>query len=111
MKLIPHPLLERDIIGLAEHVFDVTGDAEAARRRLADARELIGDIMREPTLGSRLGAHAEGWRIRHSARDRRISVVFRHDPEANRLYVALVAFGGQDWASRLPARTKDFAAD
>jgi plasmid stabilization system protein ParE len=69
VKLVPHPLLERDIIGMAEHVFDVTGDAEAARRRLAEARELIGDIMREPALGSRLVEQAEGWRIRHVPQD------------------------------------------
>ena len=110
MKLVPHPLLERDIIGMAEHVFRVTGDPEAARRRLAETRALIGDIMREPALGSRLGEQAEGWRIRHGARDRRISVVFRHDPEADRLYLALVAFGGQDWTTRLAARTRHFGA-
>lgn len=110
MKLVPHPLLERDIIGMAEHVFQVTGDPEAARRRLAETRALISDIMREPALGSRLGEQAEGWRIRHSARDRRISVVFRHDPKADCLYLALVAFGGQDWTTRLTARTQHFGA-
>jgi hypothetical protein len=110
VKLVPHPLLERDIVGMAEHVLHVTGDPGAANRRLAEARALIEDIIREPGLGSRLGAHAEGWRIRHSARDRRISVVFRHDPKTDRLYLALVAFGGQDWSRRLSARTEQFGA-
>jgi hypothetical protein len=37
-------------------------------------------------------------------------VVFRHDPKTDRLYLALVAFGGQDWSRRLSARTEQFGA-
>jgi plasmid stabilization system protein ParE len=107
---VPHPLLQRDIVGIAEHVFAVSGDADAARRRMAETRELIADIIREPQLGSPLGGDLGGWRVRHGGRDRRISVVFRHDAEAGRLHLALVAFGGQDWTSRLPARAAHFAS-
>ena len=59
MRVIPHPLLERDIIGIAEHVFAVSGDGAAARKRIFEARELIEAITAEVGLGSLLNKF--GW--------------------------------------------------
>ena len=97
MRIVPHPLLERDIVGIAEHVHAVSGDAMAARRQIIEVRDFFAAITEEPGLGTALYRALSGWRVRHGGRGRRITVVFRHDPGQDALYVALVAFGGQDW--------------
>lgn len=105
MRIVPHPLLERDIVGIAEHVHAVSGDAAAARRRITEARDLIAAIADEPGLGVALDGDLTGWRVRHGGSGRRITVVFRHDAPTEALYVALVAFGGQDWEGRAVGRS------
>ena len=57
----------------------------------------------------RLAAPLDGWLVRHGGRGHRITVVFRADVERDVLYVALVAFGGQDWMSEGAGR-KEFGA-
>ena len=94
MHVVPHPLLECDIVGIAEHVHAVSGDAEAARRRISEVRDLIAAVIEEPGLGTALDGALSGWRVRHGGRGRRITVVFRHDPGKGALYFALIAFGG-----------------
>ena len=111
MRVVPHPLLERDIVGIAEHVHAVSGDAAAARRRIAEVRELVGAIVEEPGLGTALGGPLFGWRVRHSGGGRRITVVFRNDASRKALYVALIAFGGQDWERRAAGRSGLGAGD
>ena len=106
MRVVPHPLVERDVVGIAEHVHAVSGDAVAARRRIAEVRDLIAAIMDEPGLGTALGDPLAGWRVRHGGGGRRIKVVFRHDASQEALYVALVAFGGQDWMGQATGRSK-----
>ena len=106
MRIVPHPLLGRDIVGIAEHVHAVSGDAAAARRRIAEVRDLIAAIADEPGLGVALGEDLTGWRVRHGGNGRRITVVFRHDAADDALYVALVAFGGQDWEGRAVGRSE-----
>jgi plasmid stabilization system protein ParE len=96
MQIVPHPLVERNIVGLAEHVHPVTGDGEAARRRILEVRALLGRVRDEPDLGAPLPGELIGWRVRHGGLRRQISIVYRHDVEEERLYIALVAFGGQD---------------
>ena len=104
MRVVLHPLLERDIVGIAEHVHAVSGDAAAARRRIVEVRDLIAAIVEEPALGTALGQPLAGWRVRHGGGGRRITVVFRHDAGQGALYLALVAFGGQDWEGRAAGR-------
>ena len=106
MKVVPHPLLERDIIGMAEHVFAVSGDGAAARRRIFEARALIEAIVAEPGLGTTLDGPLDGWRVRHGGRNRRITVVFRHDTASDALYIALIAFGGRDWEAYAGGRSE-----
>ena len=105
MRIVPHPLLERDIVGIAEHVHAVSGDAAAARRRIVEVRDLITAIAETPGLGMVLTGVLSDWRVRHGGRGRRITVVFRHDAGQDALYVALVAFGGQDWEGRAAGRS------
>lgn len=57
----------------------------------------MADILANPLSGVRLSAPLDGWLVRHGGRDHRLTVVFRPDREANTVFVALVAFGGQDW--------------
>jgi plasmid stabilization system protein ParE len=106
MRIVPHPLLERDIVGMADHVFAVSGDGAAARRRISDARDLIKAIVAEPGLGTTLDGDLAGWRVRHGGGGRRITIVFRHDAVLDALYVALVAFGGRDWESHAAERSR-----
>lgn len=106
MRVIPHPLLERDIIGIAEHVFAVSGDGAAARKRIFEARELIEAITAEVGLGTMLDGTLAGWRVRHGGQGRRITIVFRHDAALDALYIVLVAFGGRDWEPRAARRSR-----
>lgn len=105
MKVVPHPFVERDIVGMAEHVFAVSGDGTAARRRISEARGLIESIVAEPSLGTALVGLLEGWRVRHGGQGRRITIVFRHEADLDTLYIALVAFGGQDWETHAVGRS------
>ena len=111
MHVVPHPLLERDIVGIAEHVHVVSGDAEAARRRIIEVRDLFAAITEEPGLGTALDGALSGWRVRHGGRGRRITVAFRHDAGQDALYVALISFGGQDWKGKAVGRSDLRAGD
>lgn len=106
MRLVRHPLLARDIRALAEHVLDVSGDPGAALKRLDEVDALIAAILDNPDLGAQLDGALRGWQVRHGGQGRAITVVYRSDirPEGDRLLVALVAFGGQDWLTRGAAR-------
>lgn len=105
MKLILHPLVQLDLNGIAEHVFLHTNDPVAAQARLIEARILIEDILKNPGLGAPL--RQPGWRFRHGGSGRRLTVVYRHDAEKSALYVALIAFGGQNWTERVDARSSN----
>ena len=52
----------------------------------------------------RLSAPLDGWLVRHGGRGHRITIVFKADLDLGALYVALVAFGGQDWIADGDAR-------
>lgn len=98
MRFVRHPFFERDLIGIVDHIVEVTqGDAAAAYRRLDEVDALLGAIKDNPTSGVRLGGKLDGWLVRHGGSGHRLTVVFRPDIEARRIYLALVAFGGRDW--------------
>ena len=102
MRIVPHPLLERDIVGIAEHVHAVSGDAVAARRRIIEVRDLIAAIVEEPGLGTALGGPLTGWRVRHGGGGRRITVVFRHDASSVRSTSRSSRSGGRTGWGRPP---------
>ena len=105
MRQVRHPLVEQDIIAIAEHIVETTdGNVAAAERRLDEIDDLLKDISESPFSGVRLSGSLEGWLVRHGGRDYKITIVFRPDTSAQRLYIALVAFGGQDWLTKGPAR-------
>lgn len=100
MRILRHPLVGHDLIALVDHIVEITeGDHAAAARRLDEIDALIADIAANPHSGMRLTEPLSGWLVRHGGRGHRITVVFRADAERDELYVALVAFGGQDWVS------------
>lgn len=108
MRIVRHPLVNRDLIALVDHIIDVTdGDFAAAARRLDEVDDLIAAIQSNPQSGVRLSGVLEGWLVRHGGRGHRITIVFRADNDRACIFVALVAFGGQDWVSESEAR-KDF---
>ncbi|MFN6977360.1 MAG: type II toxin-antitoxin system RelE/ParE family toxin [Gemmobacter sp.] len=105
MRLIRHPHVGRDLIGLVDHILDVTGgDAAAAARRLDEVDAMLRDIVANPGSGMRLPAPLDGWLVRHGGKGHRLTVVFRADPVQGAILVALVAFGGQDWMAEGGAR-------
>lgn len=105
MRQIRHPLVERDVIAIAEHIVETTGgDVGAAERRLDEIDDLLQAIARNPFSGVCLSGRLEGWLVRHGGREGRITIVFRPDPVAQHIYIALVAFGGQDWLTKSIAR-------
>lgn len=105
MKLVPHPFVARDIGGIVEHIVDTTGgDVAAALKRLDEVDALIASILSNPYSGYRLSGALAGWLVRHGGRDQMITMVFRPDADRQRLFLALVAFGGRDWLALAPAR-------
>lgn len=98
MRQIRHPLVARDLTALVDHIVIVTqGDFAAASRRLDEIDNLLHAITLSPGSGMRLAAPLDGWLVRHGGRGQRLTIVFRADPDKQLLYIALVAFGGQDW--------------
>lgn len=98
MRQIRHPFVDRDIIGIIDHILGVTdGDIAAARRRLDEIDVLLASIGETPTSGMRLSGDLTGWLVRHGGAGRRLTVVFRPDLDQGVLFIALVAFGGRDW--------------
>jgi len=98
MRLTRHPLVNRDLAALVDHIVETTqGDFAAASRRLDEIDNLLTEISANPLSGMRLAPPLDGWLVRHGGRGHRITIVFRADQQQDVLYVALVAFGGQDW--------------
>jgi len=98
MRIVRHPLVDQDLAALVDHIVEMTGgDFDAAGRRLDEVDDLIDDISANPMSGVRLAPPLDGWLVRHGGRGHRLTVVFRADLNKNCVFVALVAFGGQDW--------------
>lgn len=98
MRIVRHPLVDQDLAALVDHIVEVTGrDFDAAGRRLDEVDDLIADISANPMSGVRLAPPLDGWLVRHGGRGHRLTVVFRADLNKGCVFVALVAFGGQDW--------------
>lgn len=98
MRIVRHPLVDQDLATLVDHIVDVTGgDFDAAGRGLDEVDDLIADISANPISGVRLALLLDGWLVRHGGRNHRLTVVFRANLTKNYDFVALVAFGGQDW--------------
>jgi hypothetical protein len=97
MSVVRHPLVDSDLIALVDHIVEVTnGDFAAAARRLDEVNELLAAIQDTPHSWVKLSGALNGWLVRHGGRGQRITIVFRSDPNQDRVLVALVAFGGQD---------------
>ena len=98
MRFVRHPFFERDLIGIVDHIVEVTqGDTGAALRRLDEVDALLRSIAENPTSGARLEGRLEGWLVRHGGSGHRLTIVFRTDVEVGQIYLALAAFGGRDW--------------
>lgn len=98
MQLARHPFFERDLIGIVNHVIDVTqGDKAAAARRLDEVDDLLAAILLNPSSGVRLSGNLDGWLVRHGGAGQRLTIVFRPDLDRGVIYLALAAFGGRDW--------------
>jgi plasmid stabilization system protein ParE len=98
MRVVRHPMVDRDLVALVDHIVEVTnGDFAAAARRLDEVDELLTAIQDTPHSGVRLSGDLNRWLVRHGGRGQRITIAFRTDTDRDCIFVALVAFGGQDW--------------
>ena len=98
MRLVRHPFFERDLIGIVDHIIEVTpGDTASVLRRLDEIDALLEAIAENPTSGVRLAGKLDGWLVRHGGSRHRLTIVFKPDIGAGRIYLALVAFGERDW--------------
>ena len=70
MRQSKHLLVERDLIGIVEHIVKVMqGDFDATVRRLDEINDLIRDIAANATSGIRLRGPLDGWLVRHDGQD------------------------------------------
>ena len=98
MRIVRHPFVERDLIGIVDHIVSITdGDYAAAYRRLDEVDALLGSVLANPTSGARLRGELDSWLVRHGGTGQRLTVVFKPDVENECVYLAMVAFGGRDW--------------
>ncbi|NJM81147.1 MAG: type II toxin-antitoxin system RelE/ParE family toxin [Tabrizicola sp.] len=98
MRVVRHPFVDRDLVALVDHIVEVSnGDFATAAWRLDEIDEMLAAIQDTPHSGVRLSGALNGWLVRHGGRGQRITIVFRSDPDRDCFFVALVAFGGQDW--------------
>ena len=98
MRIVRHPFIERDLIGIVDHIVNTTeGDYAAAHRRLDEVDTLLVSVLENPTSGVRLRGKLDSWLVRHGGAGQRLTVVFRPDLENDCIYLAMVAFGGRDW--------------
>lgn len=105
MHVIRHPLVRRDLLALVDHIVETTqGDFAAAARRLDEIDVLLAEMAANPLSGMRLAPPLDGWLVRHGGRGQRITIVFKANLDRDVLYIALVAFGGQDWIMQGTAR-------
>lgn len=98
MRFIRHPFFERDLIGIVDHIIEVTqGDIGAADRRLDEIDALLEAIAENPTSGVRLAGKLDGWMVRNGGSGHRLTIVFKPEIASGQIYLALAAFGGRDW--------------
>ncbi|KRS11700.1 hypothetical protein [Roseovarius indicus] len=105
MRFIRHPFFERDLIGIVNHIIEVTdGDVAAASRRLDEVDTLLEAIASNPNSGVRLNGKLDRWLVRHGGTSHRLTIVFKPDMDTEVIYLALAAFGGRDWIKLASAR-------
>ncbi|MBM2575373.1 type II toxin-antitoxin system RelE/ParE family toxin [Jannaschia sp. Os4] len=98
MRIVRHPFVERDLIGIVDHIVNTTeGDYAAAYRRLNEVDALLVSVLASPTSGVRLLGELDSWLVRHGGTGQRLTVVFKPDLDNECIYLAMVAFGGRDW--------------
>jgi plasmid stabilization system protein ParE len=98
MRQVRHPLVRRDVMAIFNHILKTTqGNLAAAERRLDEIDGLLQAIADNPASGVRLDRHLTGWLVRHGGRGQMITVVFRSDPEARLIPIAMIAVGGRNW--------------
>ena len=104
MRFIRHPFFERDLIGIVNHIVEVTdGDVAAASRRLDEVDALLEAIASNPNSGFRLNGKLDGWLVRHGGAGQRLTIVFKSDVDAGSSISLLsrsAAGIGCDWRQR-----------
>ena len=67
MRQVRNPFVERDIVGIAEHVVETTGgDFDAAYRQLDEIDDLLVAIVANLFSGTRLDPPPSDWFVRQA---------------------------------------------
>ena len=103
-RVVRHPLLSTDILSMGRHIAEHSGSEDAAERRVMEVEATIAAIAANPMSGTRLDGKLSGFLRRQSARDGRITVVFRPDSVRKLVYIHLVAFGARNWQGEAERR-------
>lgn len=103
MQFEYHPHVERDLRSMVEHVATVSGSKVAAARRLDEIGHMVAAIGNSPNSGARIG---NGWLVRHGGAGQKITIVFRFDDSRDRIQIAVIAFGGQNWEPKVSQRAE-----
>ena len=93
-----HTLVAQDLRAMVEHVYTVSGNADATLQRLDQVDALLAEILAQSALGARLDEALSDWQVPHGRAGRTLTVIYQ--VEVDWVLVVLVAFGGQDWISR-----------
>ena len=93
MRFVRHPFFERDLVGIVDHIVEVTdGDVAAAGRRLDEVDALLEAIDSNPNSGVRLTGTLDGWLVRHGGAGHRLTIVFKPDMDWMKLASARQIF-------------------
>ena len=99
-----HADFQADIDGIQSHILDVTGDSNAALRRVREIDALVKRILENPLSGTRLDSDLEGCLRRSGGRDQKIVIVFEPFIDEGFVLFLLASFGGQNWSERAKDR-------
>lgn len=98
-----HPAVSDDLRGIARSMLPHAGRAITSRI-IAELRDAARSLQQTPHRGSLRHEILEGLRVIPAAR--RGVVAFTVDDASRDVFVHIIAYGGADWASRVPDRKR-----
>lgn len=98
-----HPEVSNDLLGIARSMLPHAGP-EITGRIIADLRKAARSLADTPHRGTLRPEILPG--LRAIPATRRGVIVFTVDDEAREVFVHVIAYGGADWVSRVPGRSR-----
>jgi plasmid stabilization system protein ParE len=98
-----HPAVSDDLRGIARSMLPYAGRATTARI-ISELRDAALSLRETPHRGSLRNEIMPG--LRAIPAGRRGVIAFTVDDKRGEVFVHVIAYGGADWISRLPARRR-----